>query len=142
MAQSAALSLQHSDLNSFLFADVGPEPSGMPLTVVSLFGRLGCDPWREAARLAALPRAEAKEGLARSISSLPELSWAPAEISATASRLVALLPRRGQPEAAPRAARAPRMPPQWLAYRNMVAPALCAILAVVLLLSLLTGWRP
>jgi hypothetical protein len=46
--------LRKSNLNPFLFADIGLEPQGLMLQVVSLFARMGEDPWREAARLAGL----------------------------------------------------------------------------------------
>ena len=51
MTLSARFSLLHSDLNDFLFAAVGDEPNGMPLSVISALTRLGVDPWDEAARL-------------------------------------------------------------------------------------------
>ena len=38
--------LRHSNLNPFLFADIGLEPHGMMLQVVSLFALMGEDPWR------------------------------------------------------------------------------------------------
>ena len=64
MATPDATALQRSDLNNFLFADVGTEASGMTLSVVSLFARQGNDPWREADRLAGLPKSEATASLA------------------------------------------------------------------------------
>ena len=61
MALPARFSLLHSDLNDFLFASVGDQQNGMPLNVVSALTRLGVDPWEEAARLSALPKALAAE---------------------------------------------------------------------------------
>ena len=55
--------LRRSGLNDFLFAIVGAEANGMTLSVVSVFARLGNDPWQEASRLALLPRLEATESL-------------------------------------------------------------------------------
>ena len=49
MTLSARFSLLHSDLNDFLFASVGDEQNGMPLSVISALTRLGVDPWEEAA---------------------------------------------------------------------------------------------
>jgi hypothetical protein len=49
-------SLGHSEYNAFLFAAVGEEKAGLPLTVLTALTRLGFDPWREAARLSDLPR--------------------------------------------------------------------------------------
>jgi hypothetical protein len=42
---------------------VGAEANGMTLSVVSVFARLGNDPWQEASRLALLPMLEATESL-------------------------------------------------------------------------------
>jgi hypothetical protein len=44
-------SLGHSEYDAFLFAAVGEEKAGLPLTVLTALTRLGFDPWREAARL-------------------------------------------------------------------------------------------
>jgi hypothetical protein len=77
MALPARFSPLHSDLNDFLFASVGVEQNGMPLSVVSALTRLGADPWEEAARLAALPKALAVETLAPMIARLPIGSTAP-----------------------------------------------------------------
>jgi hypothetical protein len=71
MTLPTRFSLLHSDLNDFLFAAVGDEANGMPLNVVSALTRLGVDPWDEAARLSALPKAVAVETLASMIARLP-----------------------------------------------------------------------
>jgi hypothetical protein len=86
--------LQRSDLNAFLFADVGTERSGMMLSVVSLFARQGSDPWREADRLAELPKAVAADSLARSIAEMPQGRWNPPDAAVIAARLIGLLPKR------------------------------------------------
>ena len=39
-------SLGHSEYNAFLFAAVGEEKVGQPLTVLTALTRLGFDPWR------------------------------------------------------------------------------------------------
>jgi len=96
MALSARFSLLHSDLNDFLFASVGDQQNGMPLNVVSALTRLGVDPWEEAGRLAALPRALAAEALARMIVRLPIGRPQPSDNLAVSQRLVALLPQRGR----------------------------------------------
>ena len=38
-------SLGHSEYNAFLFAAVGEEAVGLPLTVLTALSRLGIDPW-------------------------------------------------------------------------------------------------
>ena len=95
MADADSFSIERSDLNGFLFADVGVEPNGMTLSVLSAFARLGMDPWDEASRLARQPRSAATEGLARMIASLPPGLWPLPDSTAIAARLVALLPARG-----------------------------------------------
>ena len=92
MATSDALTLQHSDLNRFLYADIGVEASGMPLSVLSAFARLGKDPWQEAGRLAQMPQTAAVDGLARMITAIPACPWSLSDATTIAARLVTLLP--------------------------------------------------
>jgi hypothetical protein len=54
MALPERFSLLHSDLNGFLFAPIGKEESGVPLSVLSALTRLDLDPWAEGARLTIL----------------------------------------------------------------------------------------
>jgi hypothetical protein len=63
----------------------------MSLSVVSALARLGVDPWREAARLAGLPRAAAASALAGMIGKLPAAA-AHFDVVACATRLIDLLP--------------------------------------------------
>jgi hypothetical protein len=86
-------SLGHSAYNDFLFGPLGSDASGIDLTVLSALTRLDLDPWQEAARLAALPREEAVEALARHIARLPGHPWPPVEAVKIAARLIALLPK-------------------------------------------------
>jgi hypothetical protein len=86
--------LQRSDLNAFLFADVGTEANGMMLSVASVLARQGNDPWREAGRLADLPKAEATDSLARMIAGMPRSLWGLPDAGVIAVRLTGLLPTR------------------------------------------------
>jgi hypothetical protein len=86
--------LGHSAYNAFLFAAVGEEKVGLPLTVLTALTRLGFDPWREAARLSDLPRETAARALAVTIAMLPEGDWKASESEAIAARLVNWLPGR------------------------------------------------
>lgn len=101
MAYHDAFILQHSDLNPFLFAEVGTERNGMSsLTVVSVIARLGEDPWKEARRMSTLPKTAATDYLARIIARMPASPWALTDATAIATRLVSLLPtapRMSQP---------------------------------------------
>ena len=87
-------SLGHSEYNAFLFAAVGEEKVGLPLTVLTAMTRLGFDPWREAARLSDLPRETAARAFAVTIAMLPEGDWKASESEAIATRLVNWLPGR------------------------------------------------
>ena len=84
--------LGHSPYNAFLFAAVGEEQVGVPLTVLSALTRLGFDPWQEAARLSDLPRETAARVLAVTIAMLPEGDWTSSEVETIAARLVSWLP--------------------------------------------------
>jgi len=69
----------------------------MTLSVISVFARLGNDPWQEASRLAMLPRSEATDSLARSIAGMPTSIW-PLEAATTiAAGLIPLLPTHIRP---------------------------------------------
>jgi hypothetical protein len=94
MSSSDAFALRRSGLNEFLFAPVGTEANGMTLSLVSVFARLGDDPWREAGRLARLPAADAITSLAGIIVAMPTSKWALPAATTIAARLVALLPTR------------------------------------------------
>ncbi len=84
--------LGHSPYNAFLFAEVGDEQVGVPLTVLTALTRLGVDPWQEAARLSDLPRDAAARALAATIARLPEGNWKATDAEAIAARLVSWLP--------------------------------------------------
>jgi hypothetical protein len=81
------------DLDKFLFATVGDEIDGIPLSVISVLTRLGLDPWREADRLSSLSTREAVEQLARLTAELPGMSRPLAEAREIADGLVGLLPQ-------------------------------------------------
>jgi hypothetical protein len=94
MTLPARFSVLNSNLNSFLFASIGVEESGMSLSVASVLARLGADPWIEAERLTGLSRAMAADALASMIAKMPMASWKPSDAPAIAARLVELLPKR------------------------------------------------
>ena len=95
MSSSDAFALQRSGLNNFLFAIVGTEPNGMDLSLVSVFARQGNDPWREAGRLAGLPKSEAIDSLARILAAMPTSLWPLPAATTIATRLIGLLPMPG-----------------------------------------------
>jgi hypothetical protein len=81
------------DLDKFLFATVGEEIDGIPLSVVSASARLRLDPWEEAGRLSVLSRHEAVERLARLIVETPGCSRPFAAAREVVRPLVALSDR-------------------------------------------------
>ena len=121
MPSTDAFAFRQSGLNEFLFAPVGAEANGMTLSLVSVFARLGNDPWPEAGRLAKLPKSEATESLARSITSMPTSIWPLQAATAIAARLIALLPTQSS---------VPRRSPPASAYGVKAGPFLT--IAVVL----------
>ncbi len=98
MTQASSLFFPRSMFDAFLYASVGEEANGMELSVVSALARYGVDPWQEAARLAALPKELAIDGLGLLLNRLPEGRWQRAETATIAARLVKLLPH-GKPAA-------------------------------------------
>ena len=97
MALPAEFSLLHSELNDFLYAQMGEEESGAQLSVLSALTRLGADPWAEGARLSGLPRDVAARALVPMIAMFPKEKRGSSEVLALAERLAALLPQRPGP---------------------------------------------
>lgn len=85
------------DLDGFLYAQVGDDQHGGQLSVISALARVGVDPWEEAASLARLPVDGAVEALSALLARLPTGTGQPLDPVPVAQRLVALLPRGGQP---------------------------------------------
>src|ERR1700739_3031069 len=94
MALSSQFSLLHSELNDFLFAQIGEEESGAPLSVLSALTRLGADPLAEGARLSDLPRDVAARSLVPTITMFPAATRSGSDVMKLAERLAALLPQR------------------------------------------------
>jgi hypothetical protein len=90
MPRPDVFALQNSNLNAFLFADIGTELNGSTLTILSALSPLGKDPWVEAARWAQEPKAVAIDSLAADIIDMPLGSQAIHDAHATASRLILL----------------------------------------------------
>jgi len=107
MAHSAIFALEHSDLNAFLFSEIGAGPDGMGVSVVSLLARRGVDPWVEARWLTGQPADAAKAWLVQVIAGAPDSAVTEAEAIIIATRLITLLPARAAWPVPPR--------PQWLA---------------------------
>ena len=83
-----------SEFDDFMFAVIGDDRNGMPLSIVSVLARVDLDPWQEAATLAALPEELAARRLAPLLATLPQSILQQTSAETVAVRLVALLPRR------------------------------------------------
>jgi hypothetical protein len=70
----------------------------MQLSVLSALARMDVDPWEEAARLAAMPKAIVGRTLVSTLDSIAGRSWNPSETEVIAARLVRLLPHQGEDE--------------------------------------------
>ena len=68
----------------------------MRLSVISALARSNVDPWEEAARLAAMPRAIAEKTLLSILDLVSGRSWKSPEAAAISARLVRLLPQSGE----------------------------------------------
>lgn len=82
-----------SEFDAFLFSLIGEDRNGLPLSVVSLLARRDLDPWQEAASLAKLPADAAIQKLVALIWAHPAPPVPSPDRGATATRLIALLPR-------------------------------------------------
>jgi hypothetical protein len=137
VTKTDAFALPRSDLNGFLFSDIGVETNGMTLSVLSALSRLGMDPWQEAGRLANLPRTAAVDGLARIISALPASLWTLSDATTIAARLVALLPARSGAPSLASTARPAMATSQTISQRVVVLALLIGLAGLMLGLQ----WR-
>jgi hypothetical protein len=123
-------------MDLFLFAPVGEEAEGIPLSMLSALAQLDLDPRSEAARLSALTSKSAASQLGRLLARLPDRPWTSSEIRRMASKLVELLPappndgRNDQVTGAPNGKPSPR------ASRHLIYLALA--LAGALIFGLIT----
>jgi hypothetical protein len=123
------------DLDKFLFATIGEEIDGIPLSVVSAFARLGLDPWEEAGRLSVLSRHEAAEQLARLIAETPGCSRPLTAAREVVRPLVVLLPNH---DTAPRISSQIQIRPRYLRLAaSLPLPywIVCAVLTAAVLFS-------
>jgi len=81
--------------DQFLYASVGDDANGIPLTVLSALARMDVDPWEEAAKLTQLPRASAVTQLVTLLAALRHAPVAGLDPARIAPPLIALLPCPG-----------------------------------------------
>jgi hypothetical protein len=124
----------------FLYAHVGHEAHGMPLTVLSTLARRDVDPWEQAAILCRLPLDKARMHLASMLDALPgqeSMNGQDAMVarSAIALGLLPLLPRPAEIRALEQAAmRRTGLPTQTTPILELV------IISVCLSVIVLGGW--
>jgi hypothetical protein len=92
MTPPMSSALPSSELNEFLLSNVGIQPNGMPLTVLSMLARMGIDPWSEAERLSVLSSPLAVSWMAAAISRSPPCSLEQPDVTVLASHLIGRLP--------------------------------------------------
>jgi hypothetical protein len=120
-----------SELDAFLFAPMGEDRNGAPLSVLSALARLNVDPWEEAAALARLPLDAATRKLTSLIATLPVGSSARADPGTMAHRLVALLRSQPAPQRRSRAV----VPRGALIRFQAIAVAMCFLIAMVIMIT-------
>ena len=106
MRPLSAYGPDHPELEPFLYAEIGEDPRGLPLTVLSALARIGVEPRTEAERLCKLPREAAVRVMTDLIEALPDGTWKAADARSLAGGLLARLPNwkdRSSPGAAPAA---------------------------------------
>jgi hypothetical protein len=94
MKPPASFSTLGSEFDAFLYAAIGEDRNGMPLSVVSALARMDLDPWHEAAGLAAVSVETATGKLTSLLAALSDPILTGPSPGITAARLIALLPRR------------------------------------------------
>lgn len=124
----------YAEFAAFLFAPIGDDSHGMPLTVLSALSQLGLDPDMEARRLRDLPSEAAMQAVVDWIDALPEGEWTSMDARQIAARLLATLPRGRPGETASAAAgamlRAPNLTPSRLRWTLMIIVAVIAAYAI------------
>jgi len=92
MISAVASARRDREFDKFLYASVGDDNNGMPLTVLSALARMDVDPWEEASKLMLLPQETAVAQLAVLLGSLGNSPVDRLDSVPSAARLIALLP--------------------------------------------------
>jgi hypothetical protein len=94
MESAVAKSPLGSEFDAFLFAPLGEDRNGLPLSVISHLARMNLDPWQEAGDLATLSTEAAARRLAVSLETLTDPILRQANSRSVILNLLALLPHR------------------------------------------------
>lgn len=89
------------DFDDFLFAPVGQDFDGTPLTLATGLARLGLDAWEEAAEIAKLSREPAMQRLASRLEAMPNRPPSAEDTVKATIRLLALLHRTAPRDPSP-----------------------------------------
>jgi hypothetical protein len=116
----------------FLFAVIGNAEGEIPLSVISALARCGSDPWAEAARLSALPKAKAVDALTLFIAKISPRWCSVSDPPATVAHLVKLLPGPESPMPNPRSL--------FAQFRTRYEKALLAMLIGLLAIAVVVGY--
>jgi hypothetical protein len=81
-----------SEFDAFLFAPLGEDRNGLPLSVISHLARMNLDPWQEAGDLAMLSTEAAARRLSGSLETLTDPRLRQASSRTVVLHLLALLP--------------------------------------------------
>ena len=120
------------EFDSFLYASVGEEVDGAPVSVLSALSRLGLDPRDEAARLSRLTKEAAADQLARMIARLSDRRWTLSEARGIAGRLIERLPASttaGKPDRFDTGAAPTPQPSQFLVYLALLMALVVGLFA-------------
>jgi hypothetical protein len=92
MMSAATTARLGREFDKFLYASVGDDNNGMPLTVLSALARMDVDPWEEASKLTQLPQESAVTQFASLLGALRNPPVAGLDPARIAAPLIALLP--------------------------------------------------
>ena len=124
----------YAEFGAFLFAPIGDDSRGMPLTVLSALAQLGLEPDAEARRVRELSQEAAMQAVVDWIDALPEGEWTAMDARLIATRLLATLPRGRASEPSSGGAesvlRAPKLTPSRVRRVLIIGMAIIAAYAI------------
>jgi hypothetical protein len=120
------------EFDRFLYASIGDDTNGMPLTVLSALARMDVDPWEEASKLTQMPQESAVEQLASLLGALRNSPLADLEPARIVAPLIALLPCPRDPAAPKRKAFSQFAPTKHPAAVSTLLTALTCVIFMLL----------
>lgn len=120
----------------FLGAPVGQDDDGANVTVLSMFARLGVDPWDEASDLAKMPEVPARQRLEALLARFKDVPTTVAERGSIALGLLVFLPKQVKSSRpSPKSPKDPATPAARWSLPSLGVPLYLVLLALVCL-----GW--